>query len=241
MSLGLLRRGTKLSHRHNATGGWSATQRTRHLQVYQNHRGPNLLVEPPEQLLSRPPFSLTFHIFPSLSSGAGPSSCPRRWKEIALVWRSGCWGWRGGGEVMSSLPPYEGLALLKWNSLVLSDRAMEAGKTEEMQPPRDLRPPPPLASVLLASILHFHLSPSLYIFLPPPPPPPLLCSPRHRRRPRTGRSINGASRDPCPEAFRWLAKYRVRIIRGTKGALPTAEEKKRKTHHERARTSAKCV
>lgn len=44
---------------------------------------------------------------------------------------------------------------------------MEAGKTEEMQPPRDLRPPPsPLASVLLASILHFHLSPSLYIFPP---------------------------------------------------------------------------
>lgn len=71
---------------------------------------------------------------------------------------------------------------------------MEAGKTEEMQPPRDLRlPPPPLASVLLASILHFHLSPSLYIFLPPhrrhrlSPALPVIAADREQAGPSTAR------------------------------------------------------
>lgn len=106
---------------------------------------------------------------------------------------------------------------------------MEAGKTEEMQPPRDLRPPP-LASVLLASILHFHLSPSLYIFLPPTAATasPLLSpsSPQTENRPvyqrRVKRSLPGGLQMSC--------QVQGPDHKGNKRSPPHRRRKKKEKH-----------
>lgn len=55
----------RASFQHDVTGRLEdeSLQKVRHLRVYQTTEAQNLLIEPRPQLLSRPLFSLTFHIF----------------------------------------------------------------------------------------------------------------------------------------------------------------------------------
>lgn len=189
--------------------GWSTTKGMPPASL-SNHRGPNLLTEADHSCCQGSFQSHLSHFF-LLSSGANPHPVPTLKGDCSrLVGRLGERWW--------AAYLWEGLALLKWNSLVLSDRAMEEGRGWEDRGEGlcCVRPSPSGSEAPLLYVLHFHLSLPLHIFSP------LTSGPlsHHHSSPEQA-DLSAVRQEICPEALRWAAKDRE------------GNKRPPKTHHER--------
>lgn len=204
-----------------------------HLQIYQTSEAQILWFSPTAAAV-KASFQSHLSHFSLLSSGANPHPHP------VLMLKGDCSlleEWEGERWWAAYL--WEGLALLKWNSLVLSDRAMEV---EERRGPGGQRRGPtlcearpwgseaPLLCVLLPSILHFHLSFSPHLLPSRSPLSSGLLS-HHHRGPEQA-DLSAVRQEICPEALRWAAKYRGWTV---------GEQKTLKKHIRKAGTLVKCV
>lgn len=208
--------------------GW----RVCHLQIYQTTEAQILWFSPTAAAV-KASFQSHLSHFSLLSSEANPHPHP------VLMLKGDCSLLEEReGERWWAAYLFEGLALLKWNSLVLSDRAMEVeerrGWEDRGEGRRCVRPGPEdqkrRSSVFSFPLFFTFTSRSLLIFSPLGPPflwSALSSSPRSR----TGRSVSSASRD-LPRGPQMSCQVQ---------GLDRREQKTLKKHIRKAGTLVKCV